>query len=202
MAVITAVPEDFAVMIPLPFTTATDGLLELKVIFPAALAGDREYVSFVVFPLNRVIFDAFNLIALGAGAVTVILQVSFFPFAVVTVIVAVPAFFPVTCPFAFTAATLELLLLHVNVVDAFVGRMAAVRFNVLPITSFAADLLSFTSVTDTGSGVGVDVGVIVAASFVTETVHVSRKASMSPPPHVGTNFKEFSVMSAIPGCKP
>lgn len=54
---------------------------------------------------------------LVAGSVTVILQVAFKPFFVVAVIVAVPAFFAVTFPFASTFTTEDLEDLKVTVLS-------------------------------------------------------------------------------------
>lgn len=144
LAVIVAVPAAFAVTFPLESTTATDGLPELHVIFPAAFDGDREYVSFALRPFTRVMADAFNLIALGAGALTVTLQTAFFPFEVFTVIVAVPAFFAVTVPLEFTEAILGLLLVHVYTVPAPDGFTDALSVKLFPIMSSAFVLFSVT----------------------------------------------------------
>ena len=67
-----------------------------------------------------------------AGAVTTTLQVAFFPLPsfAFTVIVAVPAFFPVTFPFELTVAIFLLEEVHVtDLFAAFVG--ATVAYNVL-----------------------------------------------------------------------
>ena len=80
-------------------------------------------------------------------ACTVTLQLAVFPFAVFTVIVAVPTCFAVTLPLLSTVATLVFELLQVHFLfAAFDGYTVALRFEVFPVSSVKVVLLRATEV--------------------------------------------------------
>ena len=78
--------------------------------------------------------------------ITVILQVAFLPFEVLTVIVAVPFLTAFTFPVGSTVATDLSLLDHVNFVEVLEGVRVAFKVRVLPFTSVAEVLLRVTFV--------------------------------------------------------
>ena len=94
--------------------------------------------------------DRSSLTPVGrVGSYTRILTLAFFLFAVVTVMVAVPAFFAVTTP-PDTAATDFFELFQVKVVAASEGVSAGVSVSVSPSGSFTVPVRS--SATETGDG--------------------------------------------------
>ena len=113
VTVIVAVPAFFAVTTPEVETVATVVLLEDQVTFLfVALDGDTVAVSVCVWPSTKVRLVWFKLTPVTGtvAALTVTEQVAFLlPSSVVTVIVAVPAFFAVTTPEVETVATVVLL---------------------------------------------------------------------------------------------
>ncbi len=111
---IVAVPAFFAVTFPNLFTEAVLGRLERNVTFVAAYDGVKEYFKENVSPVTKVFSFVLSLIAFGFGAVTLILQLAFFPFAVLALMVTFPDFFAVTFPEESTVATALLLLAQVT----------------------------------------------------------------------------------------
>ena len=93
------------------FVTVTTFLFDVDhVSLSVAVFGNTDAVSFTELPF--LILIAGVRYTLVAGSVTVILQVAFKPFFVAAVIVAVPAFFAVTFPFASTFTTEDLEDFH------------------------------------------------------------------------------------------
>ena len=110
LTVIVAVPVLTPLILPL-FVTVTTFLFDVDhVSLSVAVFGNTDAVSFTELPF--LILIAGVRYTLVAGSVTVILQVAFKPFFVVAVIVAVPAFFAVTFPFASTFTTEDLEDFH------------------------------------------------------------------------------------------
>ena len=75
---------------------------------------------------------------------TVILQVAFLPLAVLTVMVAVPFFRAFTTPLLVIVAIFLLLLVQVSLAVALEGLTVALSVSVVPTTSVALVLFSFT----------------------------------------------------------
>ena len=120
-----------------------------------ASLGSTVAVSFSLPFTSSVIADLFNvtLVTGFVGALTVTSHAAvLLPSAVVTVMVALPAFTAVTVPSA-TVATCSLLLLHVTVwLVAFAGSTVAVSFSLPPSASVNSVLVNVTPVTGTVCG--------------------------------------------------
>ena len=96
--------------------------------------------------VNDVLFNDTE-VGTACTACTVTLQLAVFPFAVFTVIVAVPTCFAVTLPLPSTVATLVFELLQVHFLfAAFDGYTVALRFEVFPVSSVKVVLLRATEV--------------------------------------------------------
>ena len=119
VTVMVASPTALPVTLPLLSTVATPVLEDFQVTFLlAALEGDTVAVSWVApltFTVAEVLFSDTPVTATVA-AVTVTEQVADTPLAAVAVILAVPAFKPVTTPEAFTVAMSDAEVVQVNVV--------------------------------------------------------------------------------------
>lgn len=113
LAVIVAVPTEFAVIFP-EETLATPVSLDVQVTVWDAVEGDTLALNVVVDPIVR-LAEVFDKVTPVAGASEIVtLQVVVFPFDVLAVMVAEPAFMPVTLP-ADTVAMDVSLDVHVTV---------------------------------------------------------------------------------------
>ena len=132
VTVIVAVPAPTAVTVP--FTTVATLVLEdtqVKVLSVVS-AGVTEAVKVSLLPLMRERLFLLRLTP-DARTLTVISQVAVFPFAVVTVMVTVPAPIAVTVPFK-TVATLSLDDVQVKVLSVVSsGAMVAVNVSLPPL---------------------------------------------------------------------
>ena len=138
-----------------------------------ASLGSTVAVSFPVLPASsvNVVGSNVTLVTGFVGALTVTSHAAvLLPSAVVTMMVAVPAFTAVTVPSA-TVATCSLLLLHVTVwLVAFAGSTVAVSFSLPPSASVNSVLVNVTPVTGTVWGaltVTLHVAVLAPSSVVT-----------------------------------
>ena len=176
VTVMVAVPAFFAVTMPFE-TVATVVLEDDQVTFWfVALDGLTVAVKVSVLPTIRVAVDLLSvtLVTEMVSGFTVNTQVAFLPpSAVVTVMVAVPAFFAVTMPFE-TVATV--VLEDDQVTFWFValdGLTVAVKVSVLPTMRVAVDLLSVTPVTEMVSGFTVNTQVAFLPPSAVVTVMVA-----------------------------
>jgi hypothetical protein len=120
VAVMVALPADTPVTKPVEFTVAIPTLLVDQatdwpvIVFPEASLTVADNPTVAPTAIDAVGGDTVTVVTTGGCAVTVSVAVPLFP-EQVAVIVADPALTPVTTPFAFTVATLVLLVLHVTV---------------------------------------------------------------------------------------
>ena len=184
LTVIVAVPADLAVTTPEPDTVATDVLLDdqetfLLVAFEGVTVAVRVCVSPTV--MDRDVLFRETPVTGTVAAWTFTVQVAVFPPSfVVTVIVAVPAAWPVTTPEEETVATD--LLLDDQVTDllvAFEGVIVAVRVCMSPIVIVNEVLSSVTPVTDTVAALTVTVQVAVFPPSFVLTVIVAVPAALA-----------------------
>jgi hypothetical protein len=147
-----AEPEATAVTSPLVLTVAIALLLVVHVtVLLVALVGAMVAVSCCVPPTFRAAVVGLMVTPVTITLVTVTTHVAVFaPSAVVTVIVAEPAAFPVTKPLVLTVAIVLLLVLHVtDLLVALVGAIVAVNWVVPFIAIDAVVGLIVTPVTGT-----------------------------------------------------
>lgn len=162
VAVIVAVPGATAVTTPLLETVATDGVPDDQVtewpvsVFPFASRVTADSVT--VVPTLIATVDgatATDATGTGAGAVTVIAAVPFFP-SLVAVMVALPLATAVTTPFADTVATPELLEDQDTARPVSVAPPASSvdteSVVVAPAVSVAVDGVTITEATGAGAG--------------------------------------------------
>lgn len=145
-------PDATAVTNPLVLTVAMAALLVDHVTdLLVALVGAMVAVSCCVPPTFRAAVVGLMVTPVTITFVTVTAHVAVFePSAVVTVIVAVPAAFPVTKPLVLTVAIALLLVLHVtDLLVALVGAIVAVNWVVAFIAIEAVVGLIVTPVTGT-----------------------------------------------------
>jgi hypothetical protein len=151
----TALPALAAVTVPFE-TLATEVLLLFHFTFLfVALVGETVAVSESVPPTIRLEDVLFKVTPVTETVVemTVIVQVAvLWPSSVVTVIVALPAFTPVTVPFEDTLATAVALLVHVTaLLVALDGETVSASFSLLPAGILVDVLFKITPVTATGA---------------------------------------------------
>jgi hypothetical protein len=137
-----------------------------------AFVGITVAVSVSVAPTLTARLVLFRITPVTAIGFTVTTQVDFFlPSVVVTVIVALPAAFPVTTPLELTVATAVLLLAHVTALFvAFVGATVAVSAPVDPTLTGRLVLFRFTLVTAIGFTVTAQVDFFLPSVVVTVMV--------------------------------
>lgn len=132
VAVMTAVPGAMALILPLAFTVATDGLLLVKVtVLKSVFLGITVALIEADLPVFRVSTALESLSPVGCIGVTVTVQLTAAPLPsfAVQVMTAVPADLPVTTPALETTATFLLLDVHLTfLLLAVKGEMAAVSF--------------------------------------------------------------------------
>jgi len=183
VTVMTAVPALTAVTFPLASTAATALLPEVHVtaLF-VAFEGLMVAVRVSVPLTNRLKVFLLSDTLLTWTLFTVTLHVAvLLPSAVLTVIVAVPAFSPVTSPPELTLATPSLFDVHVTVLlVAFEGLTVAVRVDVLPTFKVIELLLRLTPVTGTVT-VTVQVAVLLLSAVVTVIVAVPALTAVTTP---------------------
>ena len=145
VTVIVAVPAPTAVTVPFA-TVATFALDVFQVkVLSIVSAGTTVAFNVSLLPLISDRLFLFNDTP-DARTLTVTSQVAVFPFAVVTVIVAVPAPTAVTVPFA-TVATFVLEDIQVKVLSvASSGVMVAVKVSLLPLMRESVVLFNVTPV--------------------------------------------------------
>ena len=148
--IIVAVPAAFPVTTPFD-TVATFVFVLLHVTFLfVALLGVTVAVRVSLFPTSIVVDVLFRFTPVTAtiGVFTVTVQLAvLLPSAVFTVIVAVPAAFPVTTPFD-TSATFVFVLLHVTFLFvALLGVTVAVSVSLFPTSIVVDALFKLTPVT-------------------------------------------------------
>ncbi len=105
VAVIVASPAAFAVTLPSLSTLAISGAEELQVTVVSVAVVGSNVTDNVSVPFISNVSEVFLSEILTTGTDTVTSQVAVLPFAVVAVIVAVPAAFAVTLPVLSTVAT-------------------------------------------------------------------------------------------------
>ena len=154
-------------------TVATASLLDFQVTFwLVAFSGVMVAVRVSLSPTKMLVavLLSFTPVTLTSLSLTVTLHVAVLPpSSVVTVMVASPAFTPMTLPLA-TVATASLLDFQVTFwLVAFSGVMVAVRVSLSPTKMLVAVLLSFTPVTLTSLSLTVTlhVAVLPPSSVVT-----------------------------------
>ena len=131
VAVMIAVPLDFAVIVPSSETLATLLLEDVNVTVSGVSAGVSVAVSRSVCPtfsVTEVLFSVTDV----AGTRVVISHVAVFPLVVVAVIVAVPFALAVTTPEAETEAIAGADEVHVTLSVELEGVSVAVSVTVLP----------------------------------------------------------------------
>jgi hypothetical protein len=152
VAVIVAVPGATPLTTPFASTVATAAELVPHVtVRPVNTLPDASLVTAVKVtfcPATTVAVDAFSVMLATAAVVTVMVAAADLP-SLVAVIVAVPAFLPVTSPALLTEAIVESLVVHVTVcpLSAFpwASRGVALRVSVAPT---ATDAFVASSVTE------------------------------------------------------
>ena len=135
VTVITAVPFETAVTLPVLSTAAMEGLLEDQTtVWSEAVSGTKLTVRYDVSPLIKLSESVFRCTS-TKGVDTLTIQVSVYPPSrVVAVIVAVPLETAVTLPALSTVATAVFELFHVTVLsDAAAGRTAAWSCSFSPV---------------------------------------------------------------------
>jgi len=181
VTVIVAVPAFTPVTFPAELTVATAVSPDVHVtVWSDAVVGLTVAVSVSLDPAVRDSVDLFKEtpVTETVAAVTVTAQVAvLLPSVVVTVIVAVPAFTPVTFPAELTVATAVSPDVHVTVwSDAVVGLTVAVSVSLDPAVRDSVDLFKETPVTETVAAVTVTVHVAVLLPSVVVTVMVAEPA--------------------------
>ena len=187
VTVIVAVPAFFAVTTPEVETAATVVLFDDQLtVLSEAFVGLTVAVSAWVSPSVKVskVLSSITLVTCTIGAFTVTVQVAVLPASVVvTVIVAVPAFFAVTTPSEDTVATVMLFDDQVtDLLEAFDGFTVAVSAWVSPSVRVRDVLSSVTPVTGMTGALTVTVQVaVLPPSVVTVIVAVPAFFAVTTP---------------------
>ena len=135
VTVITAVPLETAVILPVLSTAAMEGSLEDQAtVWSDAVSGTKLTVRYAVSPLVKLSESVFRCTS-NNGVETLTVQVSVYPPSpVVAVITAVPLETAVTFPVLSTVATAVFELFHVTVLsDAAEGSTAAWSCSFSPV---------------------------------------------------------------------
>ena len=181
VTVMVASPAFTAVTLPVASTVATAALLDFHVTFLLVAFSGRMVATRVSLPPTRrlvAVLLSFTPVTLTSLSLTVTLHVAVLPpSSVVTVMVASPAFTPVTLPAASTVAMAVSLDFQVTFwLVAFSGVMVAVRVSLSPTKMLVAVLLSFTPVTLTSLSLTVTLHVAVLPPSSVVTVMVASPA--------------------------
>ena len=154
-----ASPAFTPVTLPLASTVATASSLDAQVTFWLVAFSGRMVATRVSLPPTRILVSVLfscTPVTLISLSLTVTLQVAVFPpSSVVTVMVASPAFTPVTLPLASTVAMAASLDFQATFLfAASLGATVAVSVSLSPTRSVIVALFNVTPVTDTTGGVG------------------------------------------------